>query len=536
MTDTSTERRAAGKVFRPHQAGIAALFVTAATLLSTVLGLVRDKVMAHYFGASLDTDFYNYGYTIPDLLQNVLIMGVTSSSFIPILSEYVSNRSREDANRLASGFLNVTLGAFVVLCAAVWILATPITEIWLGSGVSTDQRTTIVAIMRIFLASQIAFAVSKIFSGILQTHKHFTAYALALISYNPCIILGIVLFHESHGIYSAAFGALIGAAVNAVVNLFDLLSTPYRYAWTWPWKNAGLRRIYLLAIPNFLNMGLLQFVFLVYSTLSVSLTEGAYSAFRYALNFESFPVSLFGISFVTAIFPYLAENASQKNYVHFNYNIQNSFRQILFLTLPAGLGMALLSEEIIGLVLSGGEFTSDDVRMTSSILFFYALAVPLESLWYLYARAYYALKDTWTPFWYRLAGTVINLGLSYFLAGTMGPASFSLGILVAFAIQIALFTFGLKHRVHEFDLSEVLRTTGKLAACTAAMGLLVWIVNAYLVRNDVLAAWSVRMQYLLRTAAGIGLGAASYLILTAIFRCADYSVVRRVLGRIIHRE
>lgn len=537
MTDSPDTGSTAGKgFFKSHQAGIAALFVTSATLLSTVLGLVRDKVMAHFFGASLETDFYNYGYTIPDLLQNVLIMGVTSSSFIPILAEYLSNHTREEANRMASSFLNVTLGAFVVVCAAVWVFMPSITDVWLGTGIPGSQKEAIVFITRIFLLSQIAFAASKIFSGMLQTHKHFTAYALALVSYNPCIILGIWLFHDQYGIYSAAYGALIGAVVNAIVNLADLMSTPYRYSWSWQWKGAGIRQIYLLAIPNFLNMGLLQFVFLVYSKLSISLEAGAYSAFRYALNFESFPVSLFGISFVTAIFPYLAENASRKNFVNFNYNIQNSYRQILYLTLPAGVGMAVLSHDIIGLILSGGEFTSGDVRMTSSILLFYALAVPFESLWYLYARAYYALKDTWTPFWYRFAGTVINLGISYGLADRLGPSSFSLGILVAFVIQIVLFTAGLKRRVPEFDLSQVLQTSARLSLCAAVMGLVVWGLNVMFDRSDLLASAGPRMVYLIRTFSGMAVGAVCYVGLTVIFKCADFAVLHRVMGRFAKRS
>jgi putative peptidoglycan lipid II flippase len=523
------------KIFRPQQAGIAALFVSVATFLSTALGLVRDKVMAHYFGASLETDFYNYGYTIPDMLQNILIMGVTSSSFIPVFAEHVAQCSREEANRMASSFLNITLCVFTAICLLVGLFMSQIVEVWLGPDFPAEEKAGVIDVTRIFLLAQIFFAVSKIFSGILQTHKHFTAYALALIVYNPAIILGMALFHQQVGIYSAAYGALIGAGLVALVNLADLMRTQYRYQWTWQWGATGIRQVYLLAIPNFLNLALLQVVILAYSRLSVDLQEGSYSAFRYALNFESFPVSLFGISFVTAIFPYLAENVGQRNFDNFNYNVQNSFRQILYLTLPAGLGMAVLSDEIIGLVLSGGQFDAEDVRMTGGILFFYALAVPLESLWYLYARAFYSLKDTWTPFWYRLIGTVINLTISYMLAFRIGPSAFSLGILVAFAIQIGFFTVGLKKRVVQFDIRQVWHTSYKLVACAAIMMALVLTLNRWLADGPWLASYSLRMQYLMRTVLGIGLGAVSYVGLTVLFRCADFSVLNRVTGRLFKK-
>lgn len=535
-TNGTAENNSKNKVFRSQQAGIAALFVTIATLLSTVLGLVRDKVMAHYFGAGLETDFYNYGYTIPDMLQNILIMGVTSSSFIPVFAEYVANYSKEEANKLASSFLNVTLIVFSAVCLLVGIFMPQITDVWLANDIPLENKTAIVDITRLFLLAQIAFAMSKVFSGILQTHKHFTGYALALFVYNPAIILGMVLFHKEHGIYSAAYGAVIGSCLVMIVNMIDLRGTEYRYRSALDLRSPGIKSIYVLAIPNFLNMALLQIVFLAYSKISIDLEEGSYSAFRYALNFENFPVNIFGISFVTSIFPFLAENVSKRNFVNFNYNIQNSIRQILYLTLPAGAGMAVLSTEIIGLVLGGGRFGPEEIKMTASILFFYAWIVPLESLWYLFARAFYAMKDTWTPFYFRLAGTVINLVISYILAYRIGPTAFSIGLLVAFFIQIALFTFGLKRKVAEFDLKQASLISAKLIGCTVAMVLLVVAGNYYLQQAAWMMDYSDRMKYLLRTLAGIGIGGVSYIGLTVIFKCADFSVLTRVVARILKKD
>ncbi|MBL7996510.1 murein biosynthesis integral membrane protein MurJ [bacterium] len=534
--DKIAETISKNKVFRTQQAGMAALFVTLATLLSTVLGLVRGKVMAHYFGAGLETDFYNYGTTIPDSLQNILIMGVTSASFIPIFAEHVANYSKEEANKLASSFLNVTLIVFSSVCLLVGIFMPQITDVWLTKDIPIENKTAIVDITRLFLLAQIAFAMSKVFSGILQTHKHFTAYALALLVYNPAIILGMILFHKEHGIYSAAYGAVAGACLVMAVNLLDLRGTDYRYNFSLDYKSAGIKSIYSLAIPNFLNMALLQLVFIAYSKISIDLAPGSYSAFRYALDFENFPVNIFGISFVTAIFPFLAENASKKNFINFNYNIQNSIRQILYLTLPAGAGMAVLSTEIIGLILGGGRFGAGEIEVTASILFYYALIVPLESLWYLYARAFYAMKDTWTPFYYRLAGTVINLAISYVLAYKIGPSAFSIGLLVAFIIQIGLFTFGLKRKVAEFDLKHAATVSSKLFGCTAAMVILVILCNYYLQHAAWMQPYSGRMQYLLRTLSGIGIGGVSYIGLTVVFKCADFSVLTRVVERIFKKD
>ncbi|GEM_PF-1928374 len=522
--------------FKSQKAGSAALFVSVATLLSTVLGLVRDKVMAHYFGAGLETDFYNYGFTIPDALQNILIMGLTASSFIPIYAEQVAHKTRDEANRIAGSFLNITMGVFTGVCLLTGILMPWIADIWLSESMPQESKRAVIDISRIFLLSQVAFGISKILSGILQTHKHFTAYALALLVYNPSIILGMMLFHSEIGIYSAAYGALLGAVLVALVNVIDLAGTDYRYHWSWNYRDTAVRQIWILAIPNFLNMALLQSVFIFYSAISALLPEGSYSAFRYALNFESFPVSIFGIAFVTAIFPFLAENAGRKHYDNFNYNIQNSLRQILYLTLPAGVGMAALSPEIIGLILGGGKFGRGEISMTASILFFYALAVPLESLWYLFARGYYALKDTWTPFWFRLIGTVVNFSISYFLAFEIGPAAFSLGLLTAFSLQVILFVFGMKRKVPEFDLRQALISASRLTLCALIMGAAVWLINRWLSNADFVHVYSERIQYLLRTVAGIVLGGALYITLTYVFRCADFSVIRRVAGRLLNKK
>jgi putative peptidoglycan lipid II flippase len=538
MTDVSSAPSPSlvSRVFRSQQAGVAAFFVTLATLLSTVLGLVRNKVMAHYFGASLEMDLYNYGIGIPDAMQTVLIMGVTSSSFIPIFSEYLAQKGTDAANRMASSFMTITLAVFIGLCLAVGVFMPVMTSVWLGSDMPVEQRETVVLIARIFLVSQIAFALSKIHSGILQTHKHFMAYGLALVVYNPSIILGVMLFHEPLGIYSAPCGAVVGALMVVWVNWLDVRQTDFRFSWTLDWDRDGVRRIMLLALPSILNMGLLRFVFLAYQRMSVDMPEGSYSAFAYALDFESFPVSVFGISFVTAIFPYLSENASRRNYANFNYNVQNSLRQILFLTLPAGFGMSILSFDIIALVLGGGKFGVEGIAMTGMALAVFALVVPLESLWYLFARAYYAVKDTWTPFWFRLIGTAFNLALCYVLAARFGATAFSIGLLAAFLIQITLFVVGLKRKVPEFDIRAAAVNSIKLGLCALAMGAVVIGFLAAWDRFGWMAESSYRLIALARVGGGIMIGAIFYFALTMIFKCADFSVVERVWARVIKRR
>jgi putative peptidoglycan lipid II flippase len=195
--------------------------------------------------------------------------------------------------------------------------------------------------------------------------------------------------------------------------------------------------------------------------------------------------------------------------------------------------MAILSQDIVGLILGGGRFGTTEINLTSSVLFFYALTVPLESLWYLYARAYYALKDTWTPFWFRLAGTVINLLISYFLSPVMGAAAFSLGLLCAFSLQMAMFTIGLKMKVKEYNLKSVMIVSLKLFLCALIMAGAVYGFREWAYASDFISAYSARMQYLFVVVAGIVLGFALYVILTIIFRCADFSVIRRVSGRIL---
>jgi peptidoglycan biosynthesis protein MviN/MurJ (putative lipid II flippase) len=198
--------------------------------------------------------------------------------------------------------------------------------------------------------------------------------------------------------------------------------------------------------------------------------------------------------------------------------------------------MALLSNEIIGLILGGGKFGSREIEMTASILFFYSWIVPLESLWYLFARAFYAMKDTWMPFYFRLAGTAVNLAISYIFAYEIGPQAFSIGLLVAFLIQIALFVIGLKRKTAEFDLKQSGLIASKLMGCTTVMALLVLGVNNYLQQASWMVHYSERMQYLIRTLTGIGVGGVSYIGLTVVFKCADFSVLSRVVNRILKKS
>lgn len=530
MTHTSSAqsrgiRRLTARIFTPQGAGFAALIISASTLVSYILGMVRDIVLANYFGAGIETDVYNAGFIIPDTLQTILIISVTSSSFIPIFSDYKNNFSLEEANRLASNFINTTLIFFIGVCVVCGVFMPGIVEYWLPTA-SAEKKEMVASFSRIILLSQVAFAFSKVFSGVLQTHKHFVAFALSLWFYNICIIGAMILFHDRYGIYSAAMGAVVGAAIVTLINLIDLAHTNFKFSLTLAPAQKAIGRIYSLAIPNALNLGVWQLTMIIYSSIAFTLPEGNWSAFNYARNFQSFPVSLFGIAVATAIFPFLSENTSQKSFDNFNYNMEKSGKQILFLTVPSAVGLALLAEQIVTLVLARGEFGSVAVQRTSAVLVFYAVSIPLESMVYLYAKAFYANKDTLTPLLVKVGGTALNLGLSYYLATRYGAAAFSIGFTSGMFLQVLVLMFTLRLRVKSFRFGRFWINAAKISASAAVMGIAVYLTSGFLESRSLV----------IRLFLSIAAGTAVYFALTILLKCADIEILQKLWQRFWRRN
>ncbi|MFC1810084.1 murein biosynthesis integral membrane protein MurJ [Patescibacteria group bacterium] len=459
------------KIFRSQKTGQAAFLLMAASGLSYAAGLARDRVLSTTFGATRFTDAYNASFLIPDLLFNLFIAGALSVAFVPIFTSYLKENeevARKIANTIIT-FGTLLLGALGIIFyfLAPYIITT------FFHHIEPQNHELIIGMTRILLLSPIIFAISNALGSILITQKHFLAYALSGFLYNLGIILGIILLNEQFGIYAAAIGAIIGSFFHFAIRLLNIFTVKYKYRPTLSLRHKGVKKIFKLMIPKTVSLVAWQLMLWTYTFVAFSLAEGSVAAFNYARNLQSFPVSLFGIAFATAVFPFLSDHAHHKDTKNFSFDFQKTLEKILFFAIPAAVGMLIMNREIIEIILKGGAFDEAAVNLTSIVLFFFILSIPVESAVHIFARGFYAYKNTVTPMIFALIGYSINIGFSIFAAKFIGVSAISIAFLIGTSIQLALLVLFFSKKLRGFNIRKFIVKFSKIGFAAGLMALAV---------------------------------------------------------------
>jgi len=459
------------KIFRSQKTGQAAFLLMAASGLSYAAGLMRDRVLSTTFGATRYTDAYNASFLIPDLLFNLVIAGALSVAFVPVFTSYFKE-NEEVARKIANTI--ITFGSLLLGgLGIILFFLVPYIITGFFHHIDPANHELIIGMTRIMLISPILFAVSNALGSILITQKHFLAYALSGFLYNLGIILGIILLNEHFGIYAASIGAIIGSFFHLAVRVLDIFTVKYKFRPTLNLRHKGVRKIFKLMIPKTASLVAWQIMLWVYTFVAFGLAEGSVAAFNYARNLQSFPVSLFGIAFATAVFPFLSDHAHNKDQENFSVDFQKTLEKILFFAVPAAIGMLIMNREIIEIILKGGVFDDAAVTLTSTVLFFFVLSIPVESMVHIFARGYYAYKNTITPMTFALIGYAINIGFCIFAAKFIGVSAIPIAFLIGTSIQLILLVAFFSKKLKGFNLGKFALKFTKIGIAAGLMALAV---------------------------------------------------------------
>ncbi|MBU1446388.1 murein biosynthesis integral membrane protein MurJ [Patescibacteria group bacterium] len=507
------------KIFRSQKSGQAAFLLMIASVLSYAAGLLRDRTLANTFGATKFTDAYNASFLIPDFLFNLFIAGALSVAFIPIFASYLKTDEKE-ADKIASTI--ITFGTLLLGgLGIIFFFLMPYLVPHIFTNLDASNHEMIITMTRILLISPILFSISNALGSILITHKHFLAYALSGFVYNIGIIIGIVLFNEQFGIYSAAIGAIIGAVLHLGIRLLNIFTVDYKFQPQLSLKHAGIRKIFKLMIPKTIQLISWQVVLWVYTITAYKLEEGSVAAFNYARNLQSFPVSLFGIAFATAIFPFLSDHAHSQDTKRFSDDFQMSLEKILFFVIPASLGMLLLHKEILTIILFGGVFDEAALNLTASVLFIFILSIPIESMIHLFARAFYAYKNTLMPMIFALIATVFNIGFCVFFAERIGIQAVSMAFLGSTIIQLVLLGIFLAKHLGEFKIKDFIIKLMQIGIAATAMSLAVIYIPQF-----------ISISFLTLQIIRVIVGTSIYLALALIFKCKELTFFSDIFKKI----
>ena len=417
----------------------AAIVLAGSSLISRILGLFRDRLLAGTFGANSELDVYYAAFRIPDFIYGILIAGGIIVAFLPLLSEYFLE-NKETAWKFINNILNVFLFFLIFISLGLFIFAPVITKL-ITPGFTPQQLATTVLLTRILSLSPILLGVSSIFSGILQYFHKFLAYGLAPIFYNLGIILGIVFLAPYSGVLGVAVGVIIGAFLHLAVQVPSAIFSGFKYQPIFDLKAPGLKRVLFLMIPRTFAVFSLQSNYVVMTAIASTLAVGSISVFNLANNIQHFPSGIVGVSFATAAFPSLSRFWAGGKKDEFVKSFSSAIRKIIYVVLPISFLMFILRNQIVEIIFRQGEFTEASAHLTASALGLFAIGVLPFSMVPLLSRAFFSFQDTRTPTLITLATVTLNIILSVYFVGLLKPQdSAVLGLPLAFSLA-SIFSF-----------------------------------------------------------------------------------------------
>jgi putative peptidoglycan lipid II flippase len=516
--------RQAGRIAR------STAFFSVATAASRIAGLVREVVAASYYGVNGPMSAFTIAFQVPNLVRALFADAALQPAFVPIFTEQLERKNYREAFRLASTLLllvTLVLGAITALFVLTASFVMPL----FAPGFSGEILDLTITLSQVLFPILILLGISGVVVGVLNSYDRFGAFAISPLFWNLTIIAVVVLlapaFHGQNRIYAYAIGILLGTLVQLLIPTFDLRNTPFKFEWSFEWRNPDVRRVLLLMLPVTISLGLINFNMLINSLFGSLVSEQSPAAIDKAFRIYQLPQGIFSVAIATVLFPTLARFASRGEMENLRATMANGMRQILFVLIPAAAAVLVLSTPMIRLVYQRGEFTPEQTALVATALFWFAFSLPTNGLYLLQTRTFFSLQRPWMAT--GLAGfdlVVSALGalLLYKPFGTGGiVAGTGIGTIVAVIAQAIV----LRHEFGGLELRRLTATTIKItiaAAALAAVSFGVW---------DVLdnALGRGLFGQIVSLGAGLGLGGLTYLVAAKLMRIAELEQITRLLRR-----
>ena len=502
----------------------AAGILAAASLVSGLLGLFRDRLLAGSFGAGDDLDIYYAAFRIPDFISMVLIMGAISAAIIPVFSEYLV-RFRKEAWDFFSNLINLFLFSLIIICIILIIFVPQILAL-IVPGFAGEKKELTVYLTRIMFLSPILLGISNIISGILRVFRRFLVTSLAPIMYNLGIIFGILFFVPWLGLSGLAWGVVFGVFLHLLSQLPILLKVGFKPKAAFNFFHPGFIKTVKLTFPRALGLAAGQINLIVITAIGSTLAAGSIAVFNLANNLQNLPVNLIAISFSTAAFPFLAVYFSKKDKEKLIEQFSSVFRQIIFLIIPISLLMFILRAQIIRVILGTGKFGWSDTQLTAACLGIFSFGIFAYGLSLLVSKTFYALQNTKIPALITLATIAVNICLCFLFLWLLSfENSFQkftisfldlqkikdnsvIGLPLALSIsgifQLFLLLTFLYKKIGDFKIKKIIKSAVKVLTASILM-----LISVYLVRQftacfvDMRTFWGIFIQAALSATSGV---------------------------------
>jgi putative peptidoglycan lipid II flippase len=515
----------------------ATAIVGAAFIVSRVLGQLREIVIAAQFGTSPDYAVYVQSFRLPDTLFLLIISGVVGSAYIPVFTELMAKGKEGAAWRLTSTMINASVIVLALSGLALALIAPQLVAWIIAPGWDATLQARVVDLTRVLMLSPLFLGLGGWAQGVLNARDHFTLPALAPIAYNCCIILGALLFVPIWGLPGLVYGVVLGALLHFLVQVPGLVAVGMRYS---PGRinlhDEGVREVSRLMGPRLIGQGAYQANIIAIGAIGTNMLPERLSAFNYAYLLMLLPFGVVALSLATVIFPTMAAQFGRGALDDLKRTLAGALRLVVFLIVPAALGLGLLRTPIVTLLFQFGAFNGGSTALVSDALGWFAWGLLGYCVLEILTRGYYAMQDTRTPVLLALGSMAITIALAgiavFVLHADHTGLAFSLALATTLE-AVALYVI-LRRRLGGLDDRRVGRSALISLVAATEMGLVLWGALP-LLQALTPDGGSGKLGSLIIVGGGVLLGAGVYLGVARLLRAEEldmaFDLVRRRVGR-----
>jgi putative peptidoglycan lipid II flippase len=519
----------------PGRLALSTAFFAFATGLSRIAGLVREIVAASYFGIKGPMSAFTIAFQVPNLVRSLFADAALQAAFVPVFTEQLERKGREEAFRVASALvfvIAVVLGSLT----ALFVLLAPVLMPLFAPGFDQNLTDLTVRLSQILFPIVLLLGFSGLVVGVLNSFDEFGVPALAPLAWNVAIILTLVLltpaFHGQDRIYAYAIGVLIGTVVQLLLPLPWLRRTGFRIVRSFDWRDERVVRVMKLMLPVTLGLGLINFNMSVDSIFGTLISDQAPAAIDKAFRIYMLPQGVFAVALATVIFPTLSRFVARDDQEGLRSTLSHGMRQMLFLLVPTTAVLLVLSEPITQVVYQRGQFDAAQSDLVSEALFYFAFSLPFAGINLILIRTFFSLQRPWTPTLIALANLGVNAGLDALLYKPIGIGGIPLSTAIVSLVTTVALVAVLRRLIGGVDARRTLDVALRI---TIAAGLLALAALGIREVLDGALSNSNASQLLVITGAGAA-GMAAYAAASAALRIDEArevaALVRGQLSRL----
>lgn len=462
---------------------LAAALLAGSTLLSSALGLFRDRLLNgfYYDTYPVGIDAYTVAFTIPDFMFFILVSGALSVTFIPVFNQRLASGNKKSAWELSTSVVNLMAVVTLIASILIIIFAEPLVKFVVGPGLDESGRALAVSMMRVIAVNPFLFAIATVVASMQQAVGRFTFYALAPTIYNIGIIIGTLFFTGGinifgwqvfeGGIMGVALGVVLGSVLQLLVSSIGLFGLGFDYRWKIFWRNKGFRQVLRLLPPRSLDQGADYLNSIVETNIASRMASGTVRAFQQATTLHMVPINLIGVAISTAAFPQMAERLTQGRPDLFKKELQAVLRVIIWLALPVATVAFFTRGYLVNFIKNGGD------ALMAGLLGALVVAILFRSIYHIAARSFYAQQDTKTPLYISIFAIGLNIVLAVWMTASLGFGPYGLAwaqSIVAF-VEVMILFYVMQRRIKGLFDVPFMRAVFRMASATGFMAIITYI-------------------------------------------------------------